>query len=79
MGFRKLTEVLAKHDPDGELEVVVVDTDGCTELYRASELTGINEGKGVTALVKDGHVGNAFARYSGQPIFGSMPDSPSPQ
>jgi hypothetical protein len=79
LGFRKLTEVLAKHDAKGEQEVVVVDTDGCPELYHVSELTGMNEGKGVTALVKDGHVVKAFACYSGQPIFGSLPDTPPPQ
>jgi hypothetical protein len=79
LGFRKLTADLGQIDPYGKLEVVVVDTDGCPELYHLSELTGINEGKGVTAAVKDGQVLLAVACYTGQPIFGSLLDARPPK
>jgi hypothetical protein len=75
MGFRKLTTDLARIDPDGKVEIVVVDTDGCPELYHLSELRDINRGNGVTAAVKHGQVLLAVPCYTGQPIFGSLLDA----
>jgi hypothetical protein len=56
--FAELKRVLAEVDPDGRLELVAVDVDGCTELDRLPELGGmyLGAGAGETAWVKDGRV-----------------------
>jgi hypothetical protein len=56
--FTQLKRVLAEVDPDGRLELVVVDVDGCMELDRIPELGGmyLGAGAGETAWVKDGRV-----------------------
>jgi hypothetical protein len=54
--YRKLTEVLAALDPEGRLEFVVVDVDGCPALYDRAEFIGRMSGAGETAWVKDGHI-----------------------
>lgn len=53
---RKLTEVLAALDPEGRLEFVVVDADGCPALHDRSKFLGRMTGAGETAWVKDGRV-----------------------
>jgi len=55
-GFARLKQVLAAADPGGRLEVVVVDTDGCPDLYEAPEFAGKLHGSGEVAWVKDGRV-----------------------
>jgi hypothetical protein len=60
-GFAKLKQVLAALDPGGRLELVVVDTDGCPDLYQAPEFVGRLHGWGEVAWVRDGRV----ARTSG--------------
>jgi hypothetical protein len=55
-GFAKLKEVLAEADPGGRLELVVVDTDGCPDLYEAPEFVGQLRGWGEVAWVRDGRV-----------------------
>lgn len=38
--FARLKQVLSRLDSGGRLEVVVVDTDGCPDLYETPELVG---------------------------------------
>ena len=54
--YRKLTEVLAALDPEGRLEFVVVDTDGCPALYDQAQFIGRMSGAGETAWVRDGRI-----------------------
>ena len=54
--FAELKAVLAKCDPSGRLELVVVDTDGCPDLYDHPEFVGKLHGAGETAWVKDGTI-----------------------
>ena len=54
--YRRLTEVLAALDPEGRLEFVVVDADGCPALYDRAEFIGRMSGAGETAWVRDGHI-----------------------
>jgi hypothetical protein len=54
--FHKLKQVLAALDPGGRLEVVVVDTDGCPDLYECSEFVGQLHGWGEVAWVRGGRV-----------------------
>lgn len=48
--------MLAALDPGGRLEVVVVDTDGCPDLYECPEFLGQLSGSGEVAWVRDGRV-----------------------
>jgi len=56
--FAELKRVLAEMDPEGRLELVVVDVDGCTGLDKVPEFAGMNLGAGAgeTAWVKEGRV-----------------------
>jgi hypothetical protein len=57
--YRSLTQLkqaLAKLDPKGRLEVVVVDTDGCPDLYDSPELLGKLHGNGEAAWIIRGRV-----------------------
>jgi hypothetical protein len=54
--FAKLTEVIARLDPDGRIELVVVDIDGSERLSLVSEFLGGVRGAGETAWVRDGSV-----------------------
>ena len=54
--FAELKRVLTECDPKGRLELVVVDTDGCPDLYDLPEFTGKMHGAGETAWVKDGKI-----------------------
>ena len=56
VAFFKLKEVLARVDPGGLLELVVVDTDGCPDLYVCPEFAGQLHGWGEVAWVRDGQV-----------------------
>jgi hypothetical protein len=55
-GFARLMQVLAALDPGGRLEVVVVDTDGCPDLYECPEFAGQLHGWGEVAWVRGGGV-----------------------
>jgi hypothetical protein len=55
-GFARLKQVLAALDPHGRLELVVVDTDGCPDLYETPEFAGKLHGWGEVAWVRDGEV-----------------------
>jgi hypothetical protein len=52
----RLKQVLSRLDPSGRLEVVVVDTDGCPDLYQVPELAGRMAGNGEAAWVNAGRV-----------------------
>lgn len=54
--FAKLTEVIAKLDPEDRIELVVVDIDGSEALSAVSEFLGAFEGAGETAWVRNGSV-----------------------
>ena len=54
--FAKLTEVIARLDPDGMAEFVVVDIDGSERLTAVSEFLGGVRGAGETAWVRNGSV-----------------------
>ncbi len=55
-GFAQLKQVLATVDPRDRLELVVVDTDGCPDLYECPEFAGQLHGWGEVAWVRDGQV-----------------------
>jgi hypothetical protein len=54
--FAKLTEVIARLDPDGKTELVVVDIDGAERLSAVSEFLGGVRGAGETAWVRNGSI-----------------------
>jgi hypothetical protein len=54
--FAELTEVIARLDPDGVAELVVVDIDGSERLSAVSEFLGGVRGAGETAWVRNGSV-----------------------
>jgi len=54
--FAELKRVLAEVDPEGNLELVVVDTDGCPDLYDMPEFLGKIHGAGETAWIKQGRI-----------------------
>jgi hypothetical protein len=55
-GFSHLKRVLSEIDPNSRLELVVVDIDGCPDLYEAPEFVGNIHGNGEVAWVQDGKV-----------------------
>jgi hypothetical protein len=54
--FSRLKQALSWHDPCGRLQVVVVDTDGCPDLYEVPELAGKMHGNGEAVWVSAGRV-----------------------
>jgi hypothetical protein len=56
LGFAALKRVLSALDPGGRMEVVVVDTDGCPDLYECPEFAGQLNGWGEVAWVRNGRV-----------------------
>ena len=54
--FARLKQVLSELDPGGRLELLVVDTDGCPDLYEVPELVGKMHGNGEVAWVSAGQV-----------------------
>jgi hypothetical protein len=54
--FARLKKVLSEVDSDGRLELVVVDTDGCPDLYEAPEFLGNLHGNGETAWIDQGRI-----------------------
>lgn len=55
-GWFKLKQVLTALDPNGRLEVIMVDTDGCPDLYECPEFAGQLHGWGEVAWVRCGQV-----------------------
>jgi hypothetical protein len=56
MAFAKLTEVVARLDKVGALELVVVDVDGSPKLAEMPEFVGKVRGAGETAWVREGKI-----------------------
>jgi len=56
LAFAELKRVLEAVDPDGQLELVVVDTDGCPDLDGLPEFAGKLHGAGETAWVEGGRI-----------------------
>jgi hypothetical protein len=56
LAFAQLKRALTEADPDGRLEVVVVDTDGCPNLYDSPDWHGGLHGAGETAWICEGRV-----------------------
>ena len=54
--FEELKRVLKAVDPDGRLELVVVDVDGDPELYNFPEFAGKLGGNGEAAWIRDGRI-----------------------
>jgi hypothetical protein len=54
--FAELKRVLAEVDPQGKLELVVVDTDGCPDLYVTPEFLGNLHGWVEAAWIKAGKI-----------------------
>ena len=54
--YRRLTEVLAALDPEGRLEFVVLDADGCPAFQDRAEFISRMSGAGETVWVRDGHI-----------------------
>ena len=54
--FRRISAVLKELDPQGRLEFVVVDTDGCPALYDHAKFIGRMSGVGETAWIKNGQI-----------------------
>jgi hypothetical protein len=54
--FAKLTEVIARLDQGGALELVVVDVDGSPALYQVPEFVGKVHGAGETAWIRNGKI-----------------------
>jgi hypothetical protein len=56
LAFQELKRVLEKVDPEGKLELVVIDTDGCPDIYELPEFVGKMHGAGETAWVREGQL-----------------------
>ena len=54
--FAHLKQVLKTADANGQLELVVIDTDGCEDLHLSPEFYGLCHGWGEAAWVCDGRV-----------------------
>lgn len=56
LAFAELQRVLETVDPEGRLELMVVDTDGCPDLHHVPEFAGKLHGAGEAAWVRDGRI-----------------------
>jgi hypothetical protein len=56
MGIERFKCVLETVDPEGRLELIVVDTDGCPDLYHVPELRGDLHGYGEVAWISEGRI-----------------------
>jgi hypothetical protein len=54
--FSRLKQALTRLDPEGRLEVLVVDTDGCPELYEFPDLKDKLHGNGEAAWIREGRI-----------------------
>jgi hypothetical protein len=68
LAFAALKKVLAETDPQSRLELVVVDTDGCPELYHLPEFRGGLAGAGETAWVKGGQIVSTALRPTAEAL-----------
>jgi len=56
LAFQELKRVLEAVDPEGRLELVVVDTDGCPDIWELPEFVGKLHGAGETAWIREGQL-----------------------
>jgi hypothetical protein len=56
LAFAELKRSLEANDPEGRLELIVVDTDGCPSLYELPEFVGKLHGHGEAAWVLGGKI-----------------------
>src|SRR5262245_59071996 len=56
LAFQELKRVLEVVDPDGRLELIVVDTDGCPDIWELPEFVGKLHGAGEAAWIRGGQV-----------------------
>jgi hypothetical protein len=56
LAFAELKRSLEANDPNGRLQLVVVDTDGCPSLYELPEFVGKLHGHGEAAWVLEGKI-----------------------
>jgi hypothetical protein len=56
LAFAELKRSFEANDPEGRLELVVVDTDGCPSLYELPEFVGKLHGHGEAAWVLGGKI-----------------------
>jgi hypothetical protein len=56
LAFAELKRALEENDPNGRLELVVVDTDGCPSLYDLPDFVGKLHGNGEAAWVFQGKI-----------------------
>jgi hypothetical protein len=56
LAFAELKRSFQALDPEGRLELVVVDTDGCPSLYELPEFVGKLHGHGEAAWVLEGKI-----------------------
>lgn len=54
--FARFKKMLAELDPTGQLEIVIVNTDGCPDLQLIDEFTGRLHGAGEAAWVYEGKI-----------------------
>jgi hypothetical protein len=68
LAFAHLKKVLSEVDRNGRLELVVVDTDGCPDLYEIPEFFLKLRGNGEAAWIDEGRIVNVATG-------GSAPDA----
>lgn len=68
LAFAALKDILVETDPQGRLELVAVDTDGCHELYHLPDFRGQLAGAGQTAWVIDGRVVSTVLRPTAEAL-----------
>jgi hypothetical protein len=56
LAFQQLKRVLEAVDPEGRLDLVVVDTDGCPDICELPEFVSKLHGAGETAWVREGQI-----------------------
>src|ERR1700682_3135004 len=71
--FARLTEVVARLDEGGALELAVVDVDGSLALYQVPAFMGKVHGAGETAWVRNGKI----VATSGKPCSATWKTSPA--
>jgi len=56
IAFKRLTRTVAEVDPQGRLQLVVVDIEGAARICESPEFTGKVHGNGEAAWIRDGHI-----------------------
>lgn len=56
VAFERLTQTVARLDPESRLQFVVVDIDGAARICESPEFIGRVNGNGEAAWIRDGHI-----------------------